>query len=138
MKFYGCKINIEHVVWSTCIENCFVIYSSLTVKAYSKIFSERKAQKMVKTSAQILFEQGEQEGKRKGKKEGLAEGLFQGEIIGISKMVLKAIQTKFGKVPQTVKQSIRNTSDPAALESLMMCVLHSETLDEFIAASEWY
>lgn len=97
----------------------------LMEKVLSKIFSKRKAQSMKKTSAQILFT----EGKKKGKK----EGIIQGEIRFGSKMVLKALQTKFGKVPNEIKQSIRTITDPGKLLSLVADVCHSETIDEFAA-----
>jgi hypothetical protein len=46
-------------------------------------------------------------------------------------MVLAALRKKFRKIPKHIESSIRNISDPIALESLISEVIESKTLTEF-------
>jgi chromosome segregation and condensation protein ScpB len=46
-------------------------------------------------------------------------------------MVLKALRTKFKKVPKQIEQTVLAKSDPIVLESLLEQVFHCNTLDEF-------
>ena len=63
--------------------------------------------------------------------EGIAIGKAEGEAAGRAKMVLKALRTKFVKVPKGIEGAVLVMSDPIALESLLEHVFHSTTLDEF-------
>jgi predicted transposase/invertase (TIGR01784 family) len=84
-------------------------------KAFSKILNEREANKMAMTTAQELFLEGE----TKGKVEGKAE------------TVLTFLRAKFDKVPKGIEKTIRQKTDPVALDSWAAHAARSKTLDEF-------
>jgi hypothetical protein len=47
------------------------------------------------------------------------------------KMVLTALRTKFENIPQEIEETVLSMTDPIALESMLVHVFHSNTLDEF-------
>jgi hypothetical protein len=95
--------------WSLC--------SPLKIRkdqAFSKIINKEEAHKMAMTTAEKLLIEG-------------------GAKVGRN-MVLKALRTKFSKVPEGIEAAVLAMSDPIALESLLEQVFHSNTLDEFATA----
>ena len=72
----------------------------------------------------------------KGKEQTMIKSLFEekideGIVKGEAKMVLKALQKKFTKVPKRIERAVLAKSDPVALESLLEYVMDSDTLDAF-------
>jgi hypothetical protein len=63
--------------------------------------------------------------------EGIAIGKVEGETITWRKAVVSALRGKFGKVPKGIEKMVQAMSDPIALESLVVRVGQSKTLDEF-------
>ena len=63
--------------------------------------------------------------------EGIAIGEARGEARGKAEMVLKALRTKFGRVPKQIERAVLAKFDPIVLESLLVQVFHCDTLDEF-------
>lgn len=61
------------------------------------------------------------------KKEGVAIGIAQGK----ADIVLTLLRNKFTKVPKRIENAIRSMTDPTALESLAVHVLHCQSLEEF-------
>jgi len=55
----------------------------------------------------------------------------RGEVKAGRNLVLKALRTKFKKVPKRIEEGVLAKSDPIVLESLLEHVFHSDTLDEF-------
>jgi hypothetical protein len=98
------------------------IGTDFITKVFSKIINEQEAHEMVMTTAQELMLEGE------------ARGEARGEAKAGRNMVLKAVRTKFGKVPKDIERAILGMSDSIALESLLEHALHSDTLDEFAEA----
>jgi hypothetical protein len=84
------------------------------VQAFSKLINEKEARNMAMTTAEELRIEG-------------------GAKVGRN-MVLKALRTKFAKVPEGIEAAVLTMSDPIALESLLEQVFHSNTLDEFATA----
>jgi len=64
----------------------------------------------------------------------ILEGKAEGKAEAGRGMVLTFLRAKFGKVPKGIEQTIRQMSDPVALESLAVHAAHSKTLDEFSEA----
>ncbi|MDR0703435.1 MAG: Rpn family recombination-promoting nuclease/putative transposase [Planctomycetaceae bacterium] len=91
-------------------------------EALKPIFKER-TKKMIKT----IFEEAEAKGEARGE----ARGKAIGETIGGQKMVLAALRKKFTKIPKRIETAIHQMFDPIALESLLIDVFESQTLDEF-------
>jgi len=89
-----------------------------------------------------IFSEGMAEGmavgKAKGMAEGRAEGLAVGEArgvaIGKAETVLTFLRAKFSRVPKRIEKTIRSMTDPTALESLAVHVVHCQSLNEFAEA----
>ena len=68
-----------------------------------------------------------------------AEGRAEAEAVSAPKwkaesaanIVLKLLQNKFNKVPKRIENAVRSMTDPTALESLAVHVMHSQSLKEF-------
>jgi len=68
------------------------------------------------------------------KREGIAIGKAEGKTELGRNMVLAVLRGKFGNIPQAVEKSILAMTDPIALESLAVQVVHSKTMEEFAEA----
>jgi hypothetical protein len=75
---------------------------------------QREVNKMVKTYADVLREEGEK----------------RGEIRALRHMLLKLLEKKFGEVPEATPTSIKATTSPKQLEQWMMQVDSASTLEE--------
>ena len=62
--------------------------------------------------------------------EGVAEGITRGK----AETVLTFLRAKFNKVPKRIENTIRSMTDPTALESLAVHVVHCKSLNEFTEA----
>ena len=62
---------------------------------------------------------------------GMVDGEARGKADAGRNMVLKALRTKFKKVPKHIEQAVLAKSDPIALESLLVHAIDSDTLDDF-------
>jgi predicted transposase YdaD len=85
------------------------------VKAFTKILSQKEAEKMAMSTAQELRLEGKVEGKVEGKKE----------------TILDVLKGRFGKVPKTISDTVNSYSDLTALKSLAVFAGSCESLDEF-------
>jgi predicted transposase YdaD len=92
------------------------------VKAFTKILSQKEAEKMAMSTAQELILEGETRGKVKGKVEGKKEA------------ILDVLESRFGKVPKTIRDTVNSYSDLTALKSLVVFAGSCKSLDEF---KEW-
>jgi hypothetical protein len=115
-----------------------------TVEIYDAVtpLLRKRTKKIMKT----FFEKLEEKGEARGIARGKAIGIARGEAIGIArgkaegkaefgrKAVLLALRKKFTRVPRHIETTIRQMSDPIALESLIGDVIVSQTLDEFATA----
>ena len=62
---------------------------------------------------------------------GWTEGEAAGEVKTARNLVLKAIRTKFKKVPKHVERAVLAKTDVIVLESLLEQVFRCDSLDEF-------
>jgi len=63
--------------------------------------------------------------------EKVDEGIAIGEVKASRNLVLKALRTKFKKVPKHIEQAVLAKTDLIVLESLLEQVFRCDTLDEF-------
>ncbi|MDR1141810.1 MAG: Rpn family recombination-promoting nuclease/putative transposase [Planctomycetaceae bacterium] len=84
-------------------------------RTLSKILNKQEAEKMVVSTLEKHFVKGE--------KKGRIEGKIQD--------ILKILDKRFGKVPESISQSINSYTDSIALDSLFELALDCETLAEF-------
>jgi len=87
------------------------IGQEIIYKSFLKILNEEEAKKMATSTMQEIEARGEV---RTGRN-----------------MVLKALRTKFKKVPKEIEEAVLGKSDSIALESLLEQVFLCDTLDEF-------
>jgi hypothetical protein len=111
------------------------IKNEIVARAISKILGTEEANKMVMSTMEKLFVQGEKKGIRKGirkgEKQGRIEGKVEGRVEGKIQAVLKVIDKRFKKVPKSISQSVNSYTDLIALDSLFELALDCKTLEEF-------
>jgi hypothetical protein len=81
--------------------------------------------------ALTLLEKIEIKGIKKGEARGEARGIVKGRAEGKQEMLLGALRDRFKRVPKRIETTIRNTSDPITLQSLLRDAFASQTVDEF-------
>jgi len=62
------------------------------------------------------------------------EGIAIGKAEGKAETVMVLLRAKFNKVPKRIENAIRSMTDPTALESLAVQVVHCKSLREFAEA----
>jgi flagellar biosynthesis/type III secretory pathway protein FliH len=71
----------------------------------------------------------------KGREEGIEQGLQQGAQQGArqegQQMVLDALEERFGELPETVSDTIRQIQDQEQLRLLLRQAIRSTSLEEF-------
>jgi predicted transposase YdaD len=77
-----------------------------------------------------LAEQFRQEGIRKGRQEGHQEGL----IFSKQQDILEALEIRFHRVPEGLREEVESIADTAKLQSLHRAAIRSSTLEEFSEA----
>ena len=77
-----------------------------------------------------LAEQFRQEGIRKGRQQGRQEGL----ILSKQQDILEALEIRFNRVPEGLREEIELIADTAKLQSLHRAAIRSATLEDFAEA----
>ena len=91
-----------------------------------KTFEEVNKMPYITSVERIGMEKGMQQGVEKGMQQGLQQGMQQ--------MVLDALDERFGELPDTVSDAIRQIQDQDQLRLLHRLVMRSESLAEFQAS----
>jgi flagellar biosynthesis/type III secretory pathway protein FliH len=100
--------------------------AAMVNKALKPVLQE-KEQVMIKT----IFEEKYDEGFFFFISEGKAEGKTEGRAEGQAETLLTFLRTKFCKVPKRIENTVRSMTDPMALDSLAVHVVHCKSLKEF-------
>ena len=77
---------------------------------------------MTQTIADYYVEQGVQKGMQKGMK--------QGELRGKRNLLLRQLESRFGQLPESVKEKVLSLQEDDALDDLSMEVLSAERLED--------
>ena len=89
-------------------------------------------------NAMSLAEQFRQEGIRKGRQQGRKEGRQEGRQEGLVRAnqaaILEALEIRFNRVPEGLREEIELIADTAKLQSLHRAAIRSATLEEFAEA----
>ncbi|MDR2117347.1 MAG: Rpn family recombination-promoting nuclease/putative transposase [Planctomycetaceae bacterium] len=105
------------------------------IKTVSKILNKTEAKKMVISTLEEWYIQGAKEGEIKGEKRGEKRGEKKGEIKGEIKrsilVVLKILNMRFKKVPQSISRAVNSYKDPIVLDSLLELAMTCKSLAEF-------
>ncbi len=71
--------------------------------------------------------EGRQEGEQEGWQKGRQEGEQEGQITSLQVAILEVLQTRFGIIPDSLRECIRQIRDASALtKSLQQAVLCSD------------
>jgi hypothetical protein len=86
---------------------------------------KREVNKMVKTYADVLREEGEKRGLKKGEKRGEKKG----EILTLRRTLLELLEEKFQEVPVETQTIVNATTDPELLRLWVKRVVSAPTLE---------
>jgi hypothetical protein len=78
-----------------------------------------------------LAEQFRQEGIRKGRQQGRQEGRQEGLVFSKQQDILEALEIRFNRVPEGLREEIELIADTAKLQTLHRAAIRSATLEEF-------
>jgi hypothetical protein len=82
-------------------------------------------------NAMSLAEQFRQEGIRKGRQQGRQEGRQEGLVFSKQQDILEALEIRFNRVPEGLREEIELIADTAKLQTLHRAAIRSATLEEF-------
>ena len=80
-----------------------------------------------------LAEQFRQEGIRKGRQQGRQEGRQEGLVRANQAAILEALEIRFNRVPEGLREEIELIADTAKLQSLHRAAITRADLDSFAA-----
>ena len=78
-----------------------------------------------------LAEQFRQEGIRKGRQQGLQEGRQEGLIFSQQQAILEALEIRFERVPEGLREEIESIADSKKLTHLLRAAITSSDLESF-------
>ena len=103
-----------------------------------KTLRNPKLSKNAMSLAEQFRQEGRQEGHQEGHQEGILKGRQQGHQEGLifSKQqdILEALDIRFNRVPEGLREEIELIADAAKLQSLLRAAICSETLEAFAEA----
>jgi predicted transposase YdaD len=79
-------------------------------------------------------QEGHQEGILKGRQQGHQEGRQEGLIFSKQQDILEALEIRFNRVPEGLREEIELIADASKLQSLLRAAIRSETLEAFAEA----
>jgi predicted transposase YdaD len=77
------------------------------------------------------IQKGLVEGRQKGRQEGLVEGLEKGLVQNAREAVLEVLDTRFGQVPDSVREQVNTLCSEPTLKELLRRSARVSSLDEF-------
>jgi predicted transposase YdaD len=80
-----------------------------------------------------LAEQFRQEGIRKGRQQGHQEGRQEGLIFSQQQAILEALEIRFQRVPDGLREEIESIADSKKLTHLLRAAITSADLESFAA-----
>jgi hypothetical protein len=84
-------------------------------------------------NAMSLAEQFRQEGIRKGRQQGRQEGRQEGLVRANQAAILEALEIRFNRVPEGLREEIELIADTAKLQSLLRAAITRADLESFAA-----
>jgi predicted transposase YdaD len=86
------------------------------------------------TLAQKLRQEGHQDGIQEGFATGKQEGREDGRMEERRQSVLEALDLRFGPIPDGLRDSLNDITDPEKLRALHRAAIISDSLESFAAA----
>jgi hypothetical protein len=81
-----------------------------------------------------LAEQLHEEGMLQGIEHGMQQGIHRGQVVAKQQDILEALEIRFQRVPEGLREEIALITETAKLQSLHRAAITSATLDEFAQA----
>ncbi len=78
-----------------------------------------------------LAEQLHEEGMQQGIEHGMQQGIHQGQVAAQQQAILEALEIRFARVPEGLREEIESLADTSKLQALLRAAIRSATLDEF-------
>ena len=78
-----------------------------------------------------LAEQLHEEGMQQGMQQGMEQGIHRGQVAAQQKDILEALEIRFERVPEGLREEIESIADTAKLQALLRAAIRSSTLEEF-------
>jgi hypothetical protein len=107
------------------------INAKIIVREFSKIFNKKEIENMVMSTMEELYTNGKLEGRLEGKLEGKLEGELKGETKKAIQSVLRLLNKRFHKVPESISHTVNSYTDLIVLDSLFDRAWECKTLAEF-------
>ena len=85
---------------------------------------------MIGLAEQLILD-GIQEGRLEGIQEGIQKGIQEGIQKERKALICKALEMRFGSVPQSIIDAIEANNDEFVLDSLFKLAIDAETLADF-------
>jgi hypothetical protein len=96
-------------------------------------YEEREKKPYIAPFERIAIEQGIERGIEKGIEKGMAKGLQTGERQASYNLLLVALETRFGGVPEVLQNRLTAVTDTSTLQDLFRKALVAASLDDFAA-----
>ena len=81
-----------------------------------------------------LAEQLHEEGMQQGIEHGMQQGMHRGQVAAKQQDILEALEIRFDRVPEGLREEIESLADTSKLQALLRSAIRSATLDEFAEA----
>jgi predicted transposase YdaD len=99
--------------------------------AHITLFEELALKEGLEKGIQKGIQKGLLEGRQKGRQEGLVEGLEKGLVQNAREAVLEVLDTRFGQVPDSVREQVNTLCSEPTLKELLRRSARVSSLDEF-------
>ncbi|MDR2117279.1 MAG: Rpn family recombination-promoting nuclease/putative transposase [Planctomycetaceae bacterium] len=115
--------------------------SEKVVQTITKVFTGAEGLKMATTIKKGIVQEGIEIGEARGEARGIALGEVRGvalgeargELKGCVNMILGILSDRFGKVPKSIVNALKQRTDVVALKSLVVHAVNCSSLDDFAA-----
>ena len=77
------------------------------------------------------IQEGFKSGEVKGRREGRSEGLQEGSLAAGRQSVLEALDLRFGRIPDGLRDSIEAVADSEKLRVLLRAAIVSDSIESF-------
>ena len=105
----------------------FHVIGTANIKAMEELSMQRKKSVILSEKLDAYFTE-------KYGSPWINKGIAIGEAKGKAESVLTVLRTRFEKGPREVEQTIREITDPVALDSWTACAATCQSLDDFVTA----
>jgi flagellar biosynthesis/type III secretory pathway protein FliH len=106
--------------------------NALDSSRLSRRGTEIQATKL-KESAMTLAEQLHEEGMQQGMQQGMEQGIHRGQVAAQQKDILEALEIRFERVPEGLREEIESITDSKKLRHLLRASITSSDLESFAA-----